>query len=1098
MAMNSPTARNSTRPLAPRGKTHATDPATADSTWNGGSSPARPAARRSTRALNHASAPVVEQLEGRQLLSSVYLSGKELVVNGDNGSNNTVTIDKVGGSTRATVNNKTLWTLNSRVDSIRVNGGDKNDRVTVDDELTFPAQLYGNGGDDTLIGGSGNDRIYGGSGNDTLDGRDGNDLLDGGDGYDRGDNGENVSNVETGNSAKNGGSTGGGSTGGGTSNPGTRPSGGPSVTFSNGTFLVVGKPSVGNGVYLGYSGDRVYASVDGVTGSAPRSQVSRIEVHGGSGNDYLGVAGNFQDPVNAFGYAGDDTIYGGEKNDALDGGDGYDRLYGRGGYDTGLNGESNNSIENTGGGSTGGGSTGGGTSNPGTRPSGGPSVTFSNGTFLVVGKPSVGNGVYLGYSGDRVYASVDGVTGSAPRSQVNRIEVHGGSGNDYLGVAGNFQDPVNAFGYAGDDTIYGGEKNDALDGGDGYDRLYGRGGYDTGLNGESNNSIENTGGGSTPTSTPTPPPTPTPTPTPPPSQPSGTPNPSAKTPKARITAVSSLTVNAGMAIHVNALSSDLKAGDATTAHYEWDFGDREGRRNTLTGWTGAHFYERPGTYTVTLKVWNQDRGYDTETVNVTVANANRQKIYVSPYGSDNNSGTSTGSAVKTISRAVRIASSRRGNTEILLQRGQTFEVNQLQSLDGHNTVVGAYGSGNKPKVLWTRPRYDVKGIFLAGFGTSDVTIRDLAFDTPYGNDTDSTGMPSAVSSAGTNISVIDCDFYNVGDAVNGNAGPKGTLVLGNEVKGDKQLRRYFVWAEGSDWTILDNKVPNSTREHVVRLGNATRLNIAYNDFENKDRRPNGDRYDYDKPALNVQKGTYAYVQHNTLRGLTTVGPLGDNDGLSDKGARFRYAVFEANDFEGRINIEHGAQDVVIRSNVLHEDNGVAIYVEGYESAYNRTSSGISILNNTGINNASQGKFVKVSSGVTNATISNNLYSAPNLFAGTYGSVSAWIDDGNLNGINKIDNNVWADPKFSGWSGGYMWVTTPGNVGNESFKTASEWLAYSKIDNDVFSNVSVDSSFKFSASSVAANAGDREAGVLVDYNGNWRENSDSRSVGAVSV
>src|SRR5690606_10951394 len=143
-------------------------------------------------------------------------------------------------------------------------------------------------------------------------------------------------------------------------------------------------------------------------------------------------------------------------------------------------------------------------------------------------------------------------------------------------------------------------------------------------------------------------------------------------------------------------------------------------------------------------------------------------------------------------------------------------------------VIGAYGSGNRPVVNWTRGRYDTKGMFQLGWGVSNLTIRDLAFDTPYGGDTSSHNMPHAISPAGTNISVINNEFRHIGDAVNGNLQPKAVLVQGNSVPGDTYLRRYFTWIEGSDWTVTDNTVPNSTREHIVRMGNGTRFNVSHN------------------------------------------------------------------------------------------------------------------------------------------------------------------------------------------------------------------------------------------------------------------------------
>ena len=920
-----------------------------------------------------------------------------------------------------------------------------------------------------------------------------------------------------------------------------------SVSLSGGLLTLNGDSATSNTLSVARSGNAVQVIVnDNETWYKDYFAINAIRINGGNANDRITVsdqiwrnatiyAGGGSDYV--LGGNGNDTIYGGAGNDDLNGGKGNDKIYGEdgnddlqggpdwdlldggNGYDYGLRGEQNISIESSrpvtngagtnnsgsssgsgGSGGSGGSSSSGGTSG---RPSGGPYVSFSNGVFRVVGSPSSPNNLWLGYAGGKVYANINGATGSAPAGQVTSIEVHGGSAGDWLYTDSNFDKAVSVWGYGGNDKIYGGKGNDTLDGGDGNDTLDGRPGTDTGRNGETLISIENGGGNSTP-SNPTTPTTPT---TPPPSNPSPPSSPStsgnsnsdasAVKPYARITAVTNLSINAGMSVNVNALSSDLRAGDVTTARFEWDFGDSGGRRNTLAGWTAAHLYERPGTYTVKLKVWNENRGYDEETVTVNVKPAGRQAIYVSQYGSDSNSGSSTGSAVKSLPRAVSLAKARGGNADILLQRGGTFQVDAQMSLDRGNVVVGAYGSGSKPKVYWTRGRYDNKSIFLAGYGTSDITIRDLAFDTPYGGDTNSNGIPAAVQAAGRNITVVDNDFYNVGDGVNGNAIPKGVLVMGNKVMGDKMLRRYFVWAEGSDWTILDNSAPNSTREHVVRLGNAARVNIGYNTFENKDRRSQGDSYDFDKTAVNIQKGTYAYVQHNDLRGPSTVGPLGTADGLSDKSARFRYAVFESNKITGKVTVENGAEQVVFRNNIIKTDGATGITLEGYDYQYNRSAKDITIVNNTGINNDRNGQFVALFNGASGITISNNLYTAPNLYAGNNGTVTVWIDDSSLSGVRKIDNNVWADAEYTGWAGGNMFVTTPG-AGNASFKNEQEWLAYSKIDKDVFSDVNLDGSFKPVNNNAAKTAGDREKGVFVDYYDNWRSNSDTRSVGAVNA
>ena len=96
-----------------------------------------------------------------------------------------------------------------RFDRIRVNAGDGNDLVRIDDSngaftTTTPTQINGQGGDDTLLGGSGAETLLGGDGNDVVDGNggadhvdlgagddrfvwdpgDGSDVVDGGDGHD--------------------------------------------------------------------------------------------------------------------------------------------------------------------------------------------------------------------------------------------------------------------------------------------------------------------------------------------------------------------------------------------------------------------------------------------------------------------------------------------------------------------------------------------------------------------------------------------------------------------------------------------------------------------------------------------------------------------------------------------------------------------------------------------------------------------------------------------------------------------------------------------------------------------------------------------------
>ncbi len=188
----------------------------------------------------------------------------------------------------------------------------------------------------------------------------------------------------------------------------------------------------------------------------------------------------------------------------------------------------------------------------------------------------------------------------------------------------------------------------------------------------------------------------------------------------------------------------------------------------------------------------------------------------------------------------------------------------------------------------------------------------------------------------------------------------------------------------------------------------------------------------------MQKGSYAYVAHNTTKGPSGVGPLGGDNGLTDSGARFKHAVFEANRLNGPFHIEHGSEDIEVRSNIIHSNIELAFAVQGYNSTYNRTTRNVRIANNTGLNYNDYGQFLRAWAGTSGMVVTNNLYYAPKLYAGPYETAIVRVDAGNLSGFSSIDNNVWADADWLNWAGGLMWVGTGGD--NTGYLTKSEWLA----------------------------------------------------------
>jgi Ca2+-binding RTX toxin-like protein len=67
---------------------------------------------------------------------------------------------------------------------IIIHGAAGNDYISVSSQITVPAWLYGDDGNDILVGGGGPNLLFGGTGNDTLYGGKGRNILIGGTGSD--------------------------------------------------------------------------------------------------------------------------------------------------------------------------------------------------------------------------------------------------------------------------------------------------------------------------------------------------------------------------------------------------------------------------------------------------------------------------------------------------------------------------------------------------------------------------------------------------------------------------------------------------------------------------------------------------------------------------------------------------------------------------------------------------------------------------------------------------------------------------------------------------------------------------------------------------
>jgi hypothetical protein len=158
------------------------------------------------------------------------------------------------------------------------------------------------------------------------------------------------------------------------------------------------------------------------------------------------------------------------------------------------------------------------------------------------------------------------------------------------------------------------------------------------------------------------------------------------------------------------------------------------RCNEARGFVAAHLYETPGTYSVTLCVADGAKGACRST---DVVVSDPDKVYrgtrtVCVSNNGDHSGCPAG-ARRVSSQSdfdAALSAHLRANKRVLFHRGQTFQANSSFRFDQshRNMIVGAYGSGAKPKIEGSGTALfenTCKGSGQAGPAPVDTRIMDL-------------------------------------------------------------------------------------------------------------------------------------------------------------------------------------------------------------------------------------------------------------------------------------------------------------------------------------------------------------------------------------
>jgi PKD repeat protein len=809
------------------------------------------------------------------------------------------------------------------------------------------------------------------------------------------------------------------------------------VQVTDGVLIVDADPHTASNIIvdLHAPSGRITGYANGVKATFSADEVRAILVNGGEGDDSIFIDPALNLPTLIKGGAGDDWVRGGSGVDTIDAGPGNDTVHGGRGDDRISGGEGHDLING------------------------------NAGDDLLDG--GLGEDRLYGQDGDDTIYGGEGFDLLA--GQGGDDTIYGGEGDDR--VSGN----------TGDDEIFGGLGDDAIEGNRGADQLVGGEGVDKVRGGGGKNSVVPDGdNGATPppdltespevtvppaVEAPAPAPIqePAPAPAPPPVNDSPTPDggTDAETPdqgpapKPVIRMIGDADLVAGGTVHVHGLESALNDGTLLNTTFEWNFGDPSGRYNELKGFNAAHVYDKPGVYTISLTVTSERGAKAVATLNVNVAADERPTVYVdSAKGDDGNDGSSASKAVKTAKRAFELAGD---DTRVLFKRGQRYTIDSAIVINEDRVMVGAYGSGSLPVLYRVEGSGD--GMFRTAPEAEDVTFKNLRFDSEYKADSDGAApkIPvTAVLAGGTNITVRDVEFGNVGNAVNSNQKPTGLLVMDSEATKDYGTRSYFVWGQGTDLVILGNTSMDSSREHNVRTSGVERILVAHNNFAQTDRSED-DPGDIQKGCIEIHRGLYSYVTGNTVHGgVIRGGPRGVGEEPTSETA---WLVIEDNycDDVG-IQLYPGTHHASIRNNVIERydslRHGPAIAFMDSSKGNDRVSGDIYVLNNTAIERRASGSFLKLNTEMQpgSVTVKNNLWVNANFRAGHLASSGIYVSEDNLKSFREITGNVWATPRsFTKWAGngtnyvGAAW----GRQG--SYKSAAEWNKMDKVGTDIFTN-----------------------------------------------
>jgi hypothetical protein len=499
--------------------------------------------------------------------------------------------------------------------------------------------------------------------------------------------------------------------------------------------------------------------------------------------------------------------------------------------------------------------------------------------------------------------------------------------------------------------------------------------------------------------------------------------------------------------------------DMEGALYSWDFGDPGSgtwsttglSKNLATGYTAAHVYETPGTYTALLTVKLADGTSTSYSQTITVSAFTGTTYYVAANGSDSANGISQATPFLTLGKAMSTALAASGPVRVLMRRGDTFTASTSWAIRKAGPgIIGAYGDGtaghttSDPRPVVNCAELGDANIFSAAGTGTDWRVMDLEMVGP------STGTATGpfgpdVSNQGVNGLALRLKLRNWGVGIGwGDYTPifstphDGMAVVDTEVSG---VGTYNSYLGGRRLILLGNNFHDSGNTHVLRVWQAHKAVISNNILY----RPMAQRHclKLHGPSVNGPDSVSGARQNCPATRWVTISEnlvasstisqwsisIGPQDSINDE--RTSHIVYERNRHWQSTSsliseVEGSASHMMIRNNVFDGSAADTYYSVLYcQRGIEPIPDDVRIYNNTfykgGAN--SDTVFFNLTSGCTagGAGVATNVRIRNNVLA--YGSGSPVLVSGGGAGLAQDHNLMTATPGFTNAAAGDFSLTS---------------------------------------------------------------------------